>query len=130
MYEKYDSTFLNLVAISYFNGGFSVLMSLAISDLFKTYYGLEPGRIQSLMAYTGLPVAFKLLYGITSDTFPLFGSRRKSYLIILSALEFILICTLSTLGPGTEITAVVILGAMAFCNAFLDVILNSLIIIV
>jgi hypothetical protein len=33
-----------------------------------------------------LPWAFKLLYGIISDNYPIFGSKRRIYLIILSAI--------------------------------------------
>jgi hypothetical protein len=105
----------------YFNGGFAVLMGLAVQDLYKTYYNLEPGEVQSLAAYTSLPVTLKLLYGITSDSFPLFGSRRKSYIMILSTMHFVLTIWLAMLGPGTQISATVILTGMAFSSAFMDV---------
>lgn len=34
------------------------------------------------MSIIAMPWSFKLLYGIASDTVPIFGYRRKSYLIM------------------------------------------------
>jgi len=38
LYDKYDNSLLTVVAIVYFNQGMKVLVSLAVADLFKTYY--------------------------------------------------------------------------------------------
>lgn len=80
LYEKYDATFLNLLAMQYFNHGSKVMIGLAAKDLFKAYYNLEPGHVQVLAAYIGIPWSLKILYGLISDNVPLCGSRRKSYL--------------------------------------------------
>lgn len=60
-----------------------VMLSLAFLDLFKTRYGLEPAQTQEMMSLIILPWTPKLLYGIISDTFPLFGSRKRSYIILM-----------------------------------------------
>ena len=48
LYDKYDATFLTMLGMQYFNQGTKVLVYLASSDLFKTYYNLDPGRVQSI----------------------------------------------------------------------------------
>lgn len=82
LYETYDSTFLTMLGMQYFNQGTKVLVYLASSDLFKSQYHLDPGRVQAIQALTFLPWSLKICYGLISDNFPLFGSRRKSYLIL------------------------------------------------
>ena len=89
LYKKYDRTFLNMLGMQYFNQGTKVLVYLASADLFKAYYHLDPGRVQTLQAFTFLPWSIKLLYGLISDNVPIMGSRRKSYLLIMSLLQFV-----------------------------------------
>ena len=86
LYEKYDGTFLTMLGMQYFNQGTKVLVHLASADLFKAYYHLEPGRIQTLQAFTFLPWSIKIVYGLVSDNVPICGSRRKSYLLIAAIL--------------------------------------------
>lgn len=45
LYDKYDPTFLTMLGMQYFNQGTKVLVYLASSDLFKTYYNLDPGHV-------------------------------------------------------------------------------------
>lgn len=62
------------------------MMSLATADYYKTKLGLEPGYIATLGSFTGLPWSIKLLYGMISDNVPLFGTKRKSYVILMGLL--------------------------------------------
>ena len=71
-----------MLGMQYFNQGTKVLVYLASSDLFKSYYKLDPGRVQSIQALTFLPWSLKIFYGLISDNVPIMGSRRKSYLLI------------------------------------------------
>ena len=45
--------------------------------------------MQTLMAFTFLPWSVKIIFGLISDNVPLFGSRRKSYLLIMGFLQFL-----------------------------------------
>ncbi|MCM8775427.1 MAG: hypothetical protein NC930_03640, partial [Candidatus Omnitrophica bacterium] len=40
------------------------------------------GQITTVMSVAAVPWVLKVLYGIVSDTLPLFGYRRKSYLVL------------------------------------------------
>ena len=89
LYDKYDGTFLTMLGMQYFNQGTKVLVYLGSSDLFKSYYNLDPGAVQSIQAFTFLPWSLKIFYGLISDNVPIAGSRRKSYLLIGAVLQFL-----------------------------------------
>lgn len=76
--------FLVLLGVQYFSQGCKVLTYLAAANLFKDHYGLDPGYVQILNSFITLPWSFKILYGLISDNFPIFGSKRRSYCILLS----------------------------------------------
>jgi hypothetical protein len=84
--DRYDKMFLLLLGLQYFSQGAKVLVALASANLFKDHYGLDPGYVQVLNSFTMLPWSFKIFYGLISDNFPIYGSKRRSYCVILSAL--------------------------------------------
>ena len=45
--------------------------------------------MQTLMAFTHLPWSIKIIFGLISDNIPLFGSHRKSYLLIMGFLQML-----------------------------------------
>lgn len=97
--------------------------------MFKDYYGLEPGYVQVLSTFIGMPWSFKILYGLISDNVPIFGSRRRSYLIILSCLQLASSLLLATyFGKNEKLTAFLLM-----CNslsvAAMDVIVDSIMVI-
>ena len=59
------------------------MATLATLDLFKNKYDLEPEYEQELQAIILLPWTPKIFYGIITDTFPICGSRKKSYIILM-----------------------------------------------
>lgn len=112
--------------MQYFNQGTKVLVYLASSDLFKTYYDLDPGRVQAIQAFTFLPWSLKIFYGLVSDNLPIFGSRRKSYLIIGALLQFFTMIMLGLNHSKTETLACWMLFLSNLSIAFSDVIVDSL----
>ena len=84
LFERYDTTFVVLLGLLYFNQGLKVLSSLANSTLFKEHYKLDPGQVQILSSVISFPWSIKIVYGLISDNLPIFGSRRRSYLVIFS----------------------------------------------
>jgi len=56
---------------------------LAYQDMFANYYKLQPAYTQLLTTVIFFPWVTKFIYGIVSDTFPIFGSRKKSWLFIM-----------------------------------------------
>ena len=78
-----------------------------------------------------MPWSFKIIYGLISDNFPIFGSRRKSYLLIGSFTQFftMLYLTFYEHDGGNEIIVVFCLTINSLCVAFMDVIVDSLMVI-
>lgn len=64
--------------------GLGALPALAINFLLKDKAGLTPEGMAYFQAVTLIAWVIKPLWGMISDLFPIFGSRRKSYLILTS----------------------------------------------
>ena len=82
-----------------------------------------------LSAFIGLPWSFKILYGIISDNIPLYGSRRKSYLFIMSCIQFIAMLALFSYTGESEVIVAIMLTISSFTVAVNDVIVDSLMVI-
>ncbi len=85
-----------LVALVYFLQGFS-LSALAFSLCLKETLHWSIVQMTLMGTITAIPWFFKILYGVVSDNFPLFGYRRKSYLVASSALSLLCSVVLAAL---------------------------------
>ena len=85
--------------------------------------------MQSLTAFIALPWSIKILYGLISDNFPVFGSRRKSYLLIAAFLQFFSMAGLTYNSKGDLNLAVGFLFMSNLSVALADVIVDSLMVI-
>ena len=74
-----------LFAVVYFAQGMYGLPDQAIAIGFKDQ-GLTADRVANFFLLASIPWFIKPLYGLISDFLPLFGRRRKSYLLLTSAL--------------------------------------------
>jgi len=77
---------LTAIAVIYFVQGALGLAHLAISFFLKDELGLSPAQTASLVGIAMLPWTVKPLYGLISDALPLWGYRRRPYLILSSVL--------------------------------------------
>jgi folate/biopterin transporter len=81
----------------YFVQGVLGLARLAISFFLKDELGLDPAQMAALLGISAFPWVIKPLFGFLSDGLPLFGYRRRSYLIfsgILGALAWLALATI------------------------------------
>jgi MFS family permease len=81
------------------------------------------------MSIIGLAWTPKLLYGIFTDSFPILGSHKKSYLILCGLLQ-----ALSSIGLVLlpDITPLYIVGfcfISSLCSAVMDVVVDGLMVI-
>ena len=74
-----------LFAIVYFSQGMIYLPDQVIAIVFKER-GLTAGQLAGFAWITTIPWFVKPLYGLLSDFVPLFGTRRRSYFLIMSGL--------------------------------------------
>ena len=69
-----------------FNSGISSITSLAVNYYFKDKLKIEPSFLSQIMAFMRIPYMLKPVYGLLTDMFPIFGYRRKFYIIISALL--------------------------------------------
>ena len=118
-----------LVAILtvYFVQGALGLSRLAVSFFMKDELHLSPTDMAAIGGITSLPWLIKPLYGFLSDGVPVFGYKRRSYLIIAGILG-----CLSWLALGTVVTdtssavAAITLGSASV--AVSDVVADSIVV--
>uniref|UniRef100_A0A7S0E9A5 Major facilitator superfamily (MFS) profile domain-containing protein n=1 Tax=Hanusia phi TaxID=3032 RepID=A0A7S0E9A5_9CRYP len=105
--------------------GINGMSGLATNYFFKETLKVEPAVLSSIGSITSLPWTCKPLYGFISDAYPMFGYRRKPYLLIAGILGSISWLLMSkyvttvffsgvcmTLGSGAIAVANVIAEAM------------------
>ncbi|KAF0912791.1 hypothetical protein E2562_019016 [Oryza meyeriana var. granulata] len=115
------------VAIVYFVQGVLGLSRLAVSFYLKDDLHLDPAETAVISGLSALPWLVKPLYGFISDSIPLFGYRRRSYLI-LSGLLGSLSWSLMAIIVDDKYSAAlsIILGSLAVAVA--DVVVDSMVV--
>jgi folate/biopterin transporter len=103
------------------------LARLAVSFFLKDELLLSPAEVSALMGIVMLPWVIKPLFGFISDGLPIFGYRRRPYLIlsgILGAISWVSLATIVDTSWGATL-------AIAFTSlsvAISDVIVDSLVV--
>jgi len=85
--------------------------------------------VQVLSSFIALPWSLKIFYGLISDNLPIYGSRRRSYCIILSNLQLVSAVILSIYSGTSEIYVAFWLMLISLSVAGMDVIVDSLMVI-
>lgn len=102
---------------------------MGIQLLFKDYLKLEPSENQYWMSFIIFPWTIKILYGIISDNLMICGSRKKSYIFIGGFIQF----SCLQLTFWFDITNVALISTIFmmvnFSSAFMDVIVDSMMVI-
>jgi folate/biopterin transporter len=111
----------------YFVQGILGLARLAVSFFLKDELGLSPAQTAALVGIAAIPWTIKPLFGFLSDGLPLFGYRRRPYLILgglLGTWSWIALATVVN-NAWTATLAIVITSLSV---ALSDVIVDSLIV--
>lgn len=112
----------------YFVQGILGLARLAVSFFLKDELGLSPAQVAALMGVAALPWIIKPVFGFLSDSLPLFGYRRRSYIILsgfLGTIAWVLMATV--VHSATTATLAILLSSLSV--AISDVIVDSLVVI-
>ncbi|MEB3883452.1 folate/biopterin family MFS transporter [Lyngbya sp. CCY1209] len=118
-----------LVAILtvYFVQGILGLARLAVSFFLKDDLGMSPAETAALTGIASLPWVVKPLFGFLSDGLPIFGYRRRPYLILsglLGALSWVAMATV----VSNPVTAGIAIALSSLSVAVSDVIVDSLVV--
>lgn len=118
---------LGAILCVYFIQGALGLSRLAVSFFLKDELGLSPGAVASLTAVSMLPWLVKPLYGFLTDAVPLFGFRRRPYLVLSGGVGVAAWLSLA-LGAHSPTSAAAALIATAASVAISDVVADSLVV--
>lgn len=103
------------------------LARLAVSFFLKDELLLSPAQVSALLGIVALPWIIKPVFGFISDGLPIFGYRRRPYLVlsgILGAISWISLATI--VHTSWAATLAIALGSLSV--AVSDVIVDSLVV--
>ncbi|HEY9644294.1 MAG TPA: folate/biopterin family MFS transporter, partial [Coleofasciculaceae cyanobacterium] len=115
------------ILLVYFVQGILGLARLAVSFFLKDELALSPAQVSALMGIAALPWMVKPLFGFISDGLPIFGYRRRPYLIFsgfLGAGSWVALATV--VHTAWAATLAIALGSLSV--ALSDVIVDSLVV--
>ena len=127
LFGNEPSTELFGILTVYFVQGILGLPRLAVSFFLKDDLGLTPAEVAALTGITAIPWIIKPLFGFISDGLPIFGYRRRPYLILSGILGCISWLALATI-VDDAFTATVVILLTSLSVAISDVIVDSLIV--
>jgi folate/biopterin transporter len=118
---------LTAILTVYFVQGILGLARLAVSFFLKDELHLSPAQVSALFGVVALPWVVKPLFGFLSDGLPIFGYRRRPYLVlsgILGAISWV--CLATIVHSSWAATLAIALGSLSV--AVSDVIVDSLVV--
>ncbi|WP_414543135.1 folate/biopterin family MFS transporter [Nostoc sp. CCY0012] len=111
----------------YFVQGILGLARLAVSFFLKDELLLSPAQVSALFGIVALPWIIKPVFGFISDGLPIFGYRRRPYLVLSGLLGAISWVSLATIvHTSWAATLAIALGSLSV--AVSDVIVDSLVV--
>ncbi|BAY24955.1 hypothetical protein NIES2100_47540 [Calothrix sp. NIES-2100] len=111
----------------YFVQGILGLARLAVSFFLKDELLLSPTQVSALLGVVALPWIIKPVFGFISDGLPIFGYRRRPYLILSGILGTISWVSLATI-VHTTWAATLAIALSSLSVAVSDVIVDSLVV--
>ena len=115
-------------AIYFFSqNGLGALPNLPLQFLLKNTLKLDPSQLAYFQAVTLIAWVIKPLWGFISDSFPLFGTRRKSYLMLSSLLAAASWLALAWAHENYW-TVLIVISVCYLAYAFQDVVTDGLMI--
>lgn len=115
------------ILLVYFVQGILGLARLGISFFLKDDLALSPAEVSALMGIAALPWMVKPLFGFVSDGLPIFGYRRRPYLILSGLVGMLSWVSMATI-VHTAWAATVAIAISSLSVAVSDVIVDSLVV--
>lgn len=119
-----DATLVAILTVYFVQGALGIA-DLTTSLFLKDELGLSPADLAALTGLFGLPWIIKPFYGLTTDRLPIFGLRRRPYLVGAGLLGCIGFAALATT-VHTPRQALVAAITYNLGIAFSDVVVDSL----
>jgi folate/biopterin transporter len=127
LFGNEPTTDLIAILTVYFVQGILELARLAVSFFLKDELMLSPAQVSALLGIAALPWMMKPVFGLLSDSLPIFGYRRRSYLVlsgIIGAMSWVSLATI----VHDSWAATIAIALSSFSTALSDVIVDSLVV--
>jgi Na+/melibiose symporter-like transporter len=102
-----------------FSDGLSTFSNLAITYYFKDNLQLSPSQSALFQSILSFPFILKPLFGLISDVYPLFGYKRKIYIIFNGIAIFLCWLILSLFNTSVKLSIIILL-IKSFSKTFLN----------
>ncbi|XP_955036.1 uncharacterized protein TA04060 [Theileria annulata] len=110
-----------------FSEGLLHLSNLAIYYMFKDDFGLSPAQMTLLYSIPALPFIIRPTMAYLTDAIPIFGTRRRHYLILNSLIQSFSFLFLALI-PNTIILSTIAVFCITFTLAFCMTIAEALVV--
>jgi folate/biopterin transporter len=127
LFGQKPSLELFAILLVYFVQGILGLARLATSFFLKDELGLSPAEVAAMMGIVSLPWVIKPLFGFMSDSVPILGYRRRSYLLLSSLLGCVSWLAMG-LWVDSAATATLVIMLCSLAVAISDVIVDSIVV--
>ncbi len=115
-----------LFAVVYFSQGMYYVFAQPLTLTLKEKLGLSATQVATFGWITLMPWIIKPVYGLLSDSVPLFGRRRKSYFMLTCALATAAGLVLASRETPTYWSLAIFITLMALGVAFTDVLTDAM----
>jgi len=113
-------------AVIYFAQAMAYLPGQTVNIELKEHVGLSAAQMATFSLITTTPWFLKPLYGLLSDFLPVFGSRRKNYLLIASGLASTTAVFAAINATPTYLFLLAVMFVLGLGLAFSDVVIDAL----
>jgi hypothetical protein len=113
------------------NGALSMLLMIVV-NMYQSVFELSPGDAQLQVSIIGIPTCLVLVYALITETIPIFNSRKKSYLLIMSLFEVFtatIVAIIPTKQGGNPFGTTFLLSLVTFSMAFIDTICDGILVV-
>ncbi|MEG4441829.1 folate/biopterin family MFS transporter [Microcoleus sp. AT9_B5] len=115
------------ILLIYFVQGILGLARLAVSFFLKDELAMSPAEVSAMLGVVALPWTIKPLFGFMSDGLPIFGYRRRPYIVLSGLLGTSAWVSLATI-VHTPLAATGAIALSSLSAAVSDVIADSLVV--
>lgn len=126
-FDQDPSPELLAILTIYFVQGILGLARLGVSFFLKDDLGLSPATVAAMTGLAALPWVVKPLFGFLSDSLPILGYRRRSYLIVSGVLGCVAWLVMGTV-VNSALAATVAIALTSTSTAISDVIADSIVV--
>jgi len=105
------------------------MMILSTQNYFKTVLLMQPEAMQEYISMISIAWSIKIVYGLISDNIPIFGTRRKSYIIMMGLIQFISAFWVFTFNMFNPSTVTALIGISAMSMAFINVCVDAIMVV-